>query len=279
MGLGRQLGLVAALLLTIAPAAAAPAEPLIPELFNPDHRQPQPDLGALKSIRFLTTNDFPPFHFALENGTLVGFDIDLARAICLDLKVACTIQAEPFTSLVGDLKAGKADALIAAIANNATTRGDLSFTAPYYTTPARFVARTSTALQAVTPESLTKRSVGAVAGTAHEAYLKTFFAAADLHTFHSEADLRAALQTGTIDVAFSEGIGLAIWLNDPASKNCCSFRGGPFTTSRFFGNGVSIAVGKQNNTLREIFDFELSKLTADGTYADLYLKYFPISFY
>ena len=74
-------------------AAAEPLDARIPDLFDPDHRVSQPDLGAIKSIRFLTTDDYPPFHFTLPDGTLTGFDIDLARAICRDLKLACTIQA------------------------------------------------------------------------------------------------------------------------------------------------------------------------------------------
>ena len=48
---------------------------------------------------------------------------------------------------------------------------------------------------------------------------------------------------------------------------------------RFFGNGVSLAVGKGKDNLREALDYELDKLMRDGTYADLYLKYFPIGFY
>ena len=77
----------------------------------------------------------------------------------------------------------------------------------------------------------------------------------------------------------ADGIGLALWLNGPESNGCCGFRDGPFTESRFFGNGVSIAVAKTNTPLRQALDFELEKLTRDGTYADLYLKYFPIGFY
>ena len=83
-----------------------------------------------------------------------------------------------------------------------------------------------------------------------------------------------------VEAIFADGIGLALWLNGVDAKDCCIFRGGPFTESRFFGNGVSIAVATASNiALRQALDIELAKLTRDGTYADLYLKYFPISFY
>ena len=38
-------------------------------------------------------------------------------------------------------------------------------------------------------------------------------------------------------------------------------------------------MGKDKVALRETLDYELDKLTRDGTFSDLYLKYFPIGFY
>ena len=277
-------GLLAALVAATG-AMADGLPPGVPTLFDPDHRTTQPDLGAVKSIRFLTTDDFPPFHFTLPDGTLTGFDVDLARAICRDLKLACTIQARRFETLIGEIKAGKDDALIAAVANTPATRKDLAFTDPYYTTPARFVAKLKSKLdgkgpiQAMTPETLAAHVIGVEAGTAHEAYLKTFFPRTTPKPYRNQIELRAALQKDEVEAIFADGIGLALWLNSSESDGCCGFRDGPFTESLFFGNGVSIAVAKTNVALRQALDFELEKLTRDGTYADLYLKYFPIGFY
>lgn len=261
-------------------AVEAPAKPRIPVLFDPGARLAKPDLDKVRSIRFLTTDDYPPFHFTLADGTLTGFDVDLARAICADLKIACTIQPRRFDTLVAQIKERKDDALIAAIADTPASRADLDFTAPYYTTPARFVTKTSaTPPEAPTPAALAGRRVGVEAGTAHEAYLRAFFGRATIVTFADQAALRGALKAGKVDVAFGDGISLALWLNGTDAAGCCRFQGGPFTESHYFGDGVSIAVAKGNEVLRAALDEELAKLTADGTYADLYLKYFPIGFY
>ena len=283
---GRSRALAFATLLVFAPAhAQTSARPEIPDLFDPDHRLPKPDLGTVRTIRFLTTDDFPPFHFTNADGALTGFDVDLARAICADLKIACTIQARRFDQLVGEIKAGKDDALIAAVANTPATRADLDFTAPYYTTPARFAAQLKSKLDAkglvaaMTPDLIAGHTIGVEAGTAHEAYLKTFFPQAVLRPYRNQPDLRAALGNSEVEAVFADGIGLSLWLAGTESKGCCGFRGGPFTESRYFGNGVSIAVGRGKDNLREALDYELDKLTRDGTYADLYLKYFPIGFY
>lgn len=262
-----------------APGAEAAHKPVIPILFDVEHRAAQPNLAAIKTIRFATTDDFPPFHFALPDGSLSGFDVDLARAICSDLKISCTIQARRFDTLIEEIKTKRDDALIAAVANTQATRADLLFTAPYYTTPGRFVTAVDSPLKLTTPEALASHRVGVVANTAYEAYLKAFYPKLDLRSYHNQPDVRAALQQHEIEAIFADGIGLALWLNGTASKACCAFRGGPYTESHFFGNGVSIAVAKDNVMLRQALDFELAKLTKTGVYADLYLKYFPIGFY
>lgn len=271
--------------LAVAPGAFGPsssaetAKPHIPVFFDPDRRIPKPDLSNVKSIRFLTTDDFPPFHFALPDGTLTGFDIDLARVICSDLKLACTVQVRRFDTLIPQIKGGKDDALIAAVANTAATRADLTFTAPYYTTPARFATKAKTDLKSVTPEALAEHTVGVEASTGHEAYLKTFFPTTTLKIYQDRGALRLALKKGEVEAIFGDAIALSQWLNSDDAQGCCNFQGGPFTESRFFGNGVSIAVAKGNEALRQVLDYELAELTKNGTYADLYLKYFPIGIY
>ena len=259
------------------PARSLPA-PQIPTLFDPNLRLQKPEPGAIKQIRFVTSDDFPPFHFALTDGTLAGFDIDLARAICADLKVVCTIQARRFDGLTTALGKGEADALIAAIANTPATRESLAFTAPYYTTPGRFVAKTDAPGDA-TPEALSGRSIGVQAGTAHEAFLKAFFAKSQIKPAKDQQALRAALQQGSVDAIFGDAIALSLWLNGTEANQCCAFRGGPFTESVFFGSGVSIAVARDNMILRQALDYELAQMTKTGVTADLYLKYFPIGFY
>ena len=78
---------------------------------------------------------------------------------------------------------------------------------------------------------------------------------------------------------FGDGVALAYWLNGTGSANCCVFRGGPFTESRYFGEGVGIAVKRGNENLRRALDYALFRVWEKGAYTDLYLRYFPISFY
>jgi polar amino acid transport system substrate-binding protein len=129
----------------------------------------------------------------------------------------------------------------------------------------------------VRPADLEGKRIGVIAGTAHEAYLRTLFTEVELHSYPNADDVRAALKRGEIDMLFGDGIALSFWLNGTDSGGCCVFRGGPFTESRFFGEGVGIAVRRGNTLLREAINWALFRLWESGKYTDLWLRYFPIS--
>src|SRR5664280_181424 len=226
-----------------APSANTIANPTaVPGFWDPRRRPERPDLSRISIIRFLTETDYPPFDYAGPDGTPAGFNIDLARLICEEIKVACTVQMRRFDTLVASLNSNNGDAVIASIAETPEMRRQVDFSDPYYRTPARFVSRRDFNSDDVRPEALEGKKIAVVAGTAHEAYLKTLFTEAELHPYPNEDTARFALKKGDADLLFGDGISLAFWLNGTDSGGCCEFRGGPYMESRFFGEGVGIAV-------------------------------------
>lgn len=250
----------------------------VPSFFDPQHRLTPPDMEGLSKIRFVTEDDYPPFHFATPDGSLAGFDIDLARAICEELKIACTIQARRYDLLGAAIDSNDADALLASLRIDAESRKKYDFTSPYFATPGRFVTAAKSNL-VTTPEGLAGKRVGVIGKTAHEAYVAAFFPKAKRTAYPDRKALREALQKGEIDAFFDDAITSSFWLAGTDSKACCEFRGGPYTESHFFGEGVGIAVKKGNRQLRAALDYGLAVLAQKGVYTDLYLKYFPIGFY
>jgi polar amino acid transport system substrate-binding protein len=260
-----------------AVASEPPASLGVPGFWDPRRRPERPDLSRLQSIRFLTDLDYPPFDYAGSDGNPAGFNVDLARLICEEIKVACTIQARPFGSLVEALNDNRGDAVIASIAPTVETRRVVDFTDPYYRTPARFAARRDYPAGDIVPERLEGKKVAVVAGTAHEAYLKAMFTEAEVRPYPTAEAARAALRQKEVDLLFDDGIALAFWLNGSDSGGCCAFRGGPFLESRFFGEGVGIAVKRGNDLLRQTLNWALFQLWEKGSFTDLWLRYFPIS--
>jgi polar amino acid transport system substrate-binding protein len=278
----RPFAIVLSLALLFAPASPSQAQGegassvMVPGFWDPRRRPERPDLSRITVIRFLTEIDYPPFNYAGPDGNPAGFNVDLARLICEEIKASCTVQMRRFDTLLDALAANRGDAVIASIGATPETRARADFSDPYYRTPARFVVRRDSSLLDVRPEQLEGRKIAVVAGSAHEIYLKALFTEAEARPYRSADAARAALRAGEVDLLFGDGISLAFWLNGTDSGGCCEFRGGPFLESRYFGEGIGIAVRRGNDVLRQAFNWALFRLWEKGRFTDLWLRYFPV---
>jgi polar amino acid transport system substrate-binding protein len=262
-----------------APAAAQVRNDIVPDTWQGDVLRPKPDLHGLEKLRFATDSDYPPFHYFDEVGALTGFNVDLAKAICEALEVECEIKDVDWSEIYNSLDRGEADAAIASIRISAEALEKADFTSRYYATPARFIALKTSDLKDISPEALEGKKVGVAKGTGHEAYLKLFFPDVAIASFDTAEDAQKALKEGAIDLVFGDGIGMTFWLNGVTSEGCCEFRGGPYLDSKYFGEGVGIAVAKGNRQLAQILNYALEQVHASGRYEELFLRYFPMSYF
>src|SRR5438874_2961500 len=244
----------------------------VPGFWDPRRRPERPDLSRVSVIRFLTEIDYPPFNFAGPDGNPQGFNIELARVMCEELKLACTVQMRRFETLITALNANQADAAIASIATTPLMRTKVDFSDPYYRTPARFVTKRDSPIDDALPERLEGKKVAVVSGTAHEAYLRALFTEAEVRAYPSADVARLALRRGDVDLLFCDAISLACWVNGTDSENCCAFRGGPYLDSRYFGEGIGIAVRKGNDAMRQVLNYALFRVWEQGRFTDLWLR-------
>jgi polar amino acid transport system substrate-binding protein len=261
-----------------APAAQAPSAG-VPGFWDPRRRPERPDIGRISIIRFMTEVDYPPFDYAGQDGNPTGFNVDLARALCEELHVTCTVQMRRFDTLFDALNENRGDAAIASISVTPESRARADFSNPYYRPVARFAVRRDAKIDDVRPERIEGKKIAVVAGTAHEQYLKTLFTEAEVRPYKTAELAREALRRGEVDLLFADGFALAFWLNGTDSGNCCAFAGGPFLESRYFGEGVGVAVKRGNDTLRLAINWGLFRLWEKGRFTDLWLRYFPINPY
>nr|WP_309085933.1 transporter substrate-binding domain-containing protein [Chelativorans sp.] len=237
-------------------------------------------MSAVPRLRFLTTTDFFPFNFLDAEHRVGGFHVDLARAVCreLDMLDRCQIQALPFEELEAALRRGDGEALIAGLAVTRQSREQFLFTHPYMKFPARFVALRKAALAEPLHAAIAGKRVGVVEGTAHEQMLRDLFPAVRVATFANNSELMNELRAGNIEIVFGDGMRLAFWLAREQG-GCCTFAGGPYLAPEYLGQGLAIAVAPNQPALAEALDYALQQVDAGGTFAELYLRYFPISFY
>jgi polar amino acid transport system substrate-binding protein len=260
------------------PARAADEAVQIPRFLDPRVRVERPDTSSLRVIRFMTDDEFAPLHFADANGQPVGFAVDLARAACEKLNVPCTMQVRRFETLLDSLAEGRGDALAAGIQTTPELRKRFASTMAYHRMPARFASLKTTAKQGISPSNLTTQKIAVVAGSAHLAYLTQFFGTATRVEVPNLGAALARLTTGDVDYVFGDALTLSLWLGSRPGTNY-GFAGGPYLESTYFGEGIGFLVRPDDQVLRRALDYALQQLWDDGTYARLYLRYFPISLY
>jgi polar amino acid transport system substrate-binding protein len=274
-GIVRLFGLLAIGFLCLGPAVAQPVA--IPNFWDPRARPERPDLTGTRTLRFLTDDDYPPLHFAGPDGAPTGFAVELARAACERLALACTVQVRRFDTLLDALAENRGDVISAAVPINAALHRRFAVTLPYFRIPARFAVRRDKELAPPQPGAVEGRTVGVVEGTAHEAFLDASFAKAKRRAFPDLTSAQVALRRGEVDYLFADALGLALWIGGTDAAGCCAFAGGPYLDSRYFGEGVGFVLRHDDEIVRRALDYALHRLWDEGKYAELYLRFFPIS--
>jgi len=230
-------------------------------------------------LRFLTTGDFPPFNFYDEDGVLTGFNVDLARAICLQLQVTCEVSERPWAQLLPSLQKSDVDAVIAGHAVTAQALQKVAFSDRYFHTPGRLARRRKNTGLTATPEGLEGKRIAVASGTAHEAYVRQFFRGSRILVFDNPDIAREALKAGEVDVVFGDAVSLSFWINGTASEQCCTFSGGAFLEPKFFGDGMAIALPKDDPQLKADVNNALAEVRTSGRFIELVTRYFPFRLY
>ncbi len=240
-------------------------------------RPKQPDQDLLdQGLRLLTTDDFPPFNYRGEEDLPQGYHVELVRALCEELNIACTLKLVAFEEIPTLISDGRADAAIAGIANQQAVQDKLAFTKVYLKRPGRFVRKTGTLLK------LDKTGMDAVpvavrGGSAHEAYLRTYFPKVNRVPVTDMAVARQLLEEGKVQSIFGDAFQLLPLVTD--EQDGIAFAGKPYYDAHFFGEGMSIAYGRDRTGIRTLLNYGLLRLAQKGRLAELYASHFAVDIY
>ncbi len=263
---------LAALALLVAPASAQ----LLPYHSDPSAREILPDADAVAAIRFLTTDDFPPFNFRDAGGELIGFNVDLAKRICAEVDVACTIQAWPWDQVANALEDSQGDALIAGLAMTEENGARFDWSSIYLALPGRFVTRAAD-IGVFDPSALAGKAVAVREGSTHDTFMTRYLPDAALSRFDSEIEALQAVADGKADAFFGDAMRASFWLNE--NLQCCGFAGDAYFRPNLFGEGLAVAVPAGQDAVRHAIDWALVRLKDNGVLDELYLRWFPVGFY
>ncbi|MEX4459152.1 lysine/arginine/ornithine ABC transporter substrate-binding protein [Haemophilus influenzae] len=220
--------------------------------------------ASAQELTFAMEPSYPPFETTNEKGEIIGFDVDVANAICQEIQVTCKFKSETFDALIPNLKAKRFDAAISAIDITDARAKQVLFSDAYYDSSASYVALKGKA----TLESA--KNIGVQNGTTFQQYT---VAETKQYSPKSYASLQNAildLKSGRIDIIFGDTAVLA----DMISKEPeIQFIGEKVTNKKYFGNGLGIAMHKSNKDLAAQLNKGLAAIKANGEYQKIYDKW------
>ena len=220
--------------------------------------------ASAQELTFAMEPSYPPFETTNEKGEIIGFDVDVANAICKEIQATCKFKGEAFDALIPNLKAKRFDASISAIDITDARAKQVLFSDAYYDSTASYVALKGKA----TLESA--KNVGVQNGTTFQQYT---VAETKQYSPKSYASLQSAildLKSGRIDIIFGDTAVLA----DMISKEPeIQFVGEKVTNKKYFGNGLGIAMHKSNKDLAAQLNKGLAAIKANGEYQKIYDKW------
>jgi len=227
----------------------------------------------VRKIKIGVEGGYPPFSQVGTDGKLIGFDIDIANALCEQMKAQCTMVQQEFDGLIPSLQARKIDAVIASMSITEERQKVVDFTDKYYRTPARFVAKKNSGLT-VTAAGLKGKRVGVQRTTTHDRFATDTFKESEIVRYAKQDDVFLDLAAGRLDGALLDWIAASEgFLKSPTGKDF-SFQGPIFIDFKYFGVGAGIAVRKGETALRNDFNAAIKAIRANGTYKKIQDKYF-----
>ncbi len=225
-----------------------------------------------ETIRFATEATYPPFESVNSSGILQGFDIDVAKALCADMKAECTFSNQAFNSLMPGLKLGKFDAVIASLSVTPSRQKQVDFTQVYYEPSACFVAQLG---KHETLAILTGKTIGTQEGTVFVKYLSDRYGKeVNVKTYASIQDAFLDLIAGRLDMVLTDTPIAKAWLKQGKNSTQFGVVDKPIVDHIYFGTGYAIAVRKGNKTLLDNFNKALFNIKENGTYQKIVAQYF-----
>ncbi|WP_181388340.1 ABC transporter substrate-binding protein [Vibrio albus] len=232
-----------------------------------------------KTIRFGIEGAYPPFSKTEADGSLSGFDVDMANALCEELKAQCKIVPQDWDGIIPSLLARKYDAIIAAMDITEERKKKVDFTEKYAQIPSKFITKKGSGLE-ITPEGLKDQKIGVQRATTHDKYLTdTYGDSVDIVRYGSFDDAYLDLANGRIIGVLGDVSALEEGVINQAGGDAYEFVGPAFSDPKWFGEGMGIAVRKQDKDLKNKLSKAIKALRKSGKYQEISAKYFSFDVY
>lgn len=229
-------------------------------------------------VRIGTEGAYPPFNFIDSNGELQGFDVDIAKALCEEMKAECEFVAQDWDGIIPALIANKYDAIIASMSITEERKEKVDFSDKYYSTPPAMIVPKDSELASGEPAALDGKAIGAQSATTHASYLEDKYTDSSIKLYTTQDEANLDLVSGRLDAIVADSVVMTEWL-ETEDGSCCKVLEALPNDPAYFGEGAGIAVRQGEDELREKFNAAIEAIRANGTYEEINNKYFDFSVY
>ena len=214
---------------------------------------------------------YPPFNNKNASGQVVGFDYDIAMALCAKMKAECEVVTSDWDGIIPALNAKKYDFIVSSLSITDDRKQAVDFTDPYYSNKQQFVAKKGVDFK-TDIESLKSKKLGTQRSTQAATWLEDNVGG-DIALYDTQENAYLDLSSGRVDALLADKYAIYGWLkDDPAGKDY-EFKGNPINED----DKVGIALRKGESDLRTKLNIALKEIKEDGTYKKINDKYFPFS--
>ena len=214
---------------------------------------------------------YPPFNNKNASGEVVGFDYDIAMALCAKMKAECEVVTSDWDGIIPALNAKKFDFIVSSLSITEDRKQAVDFTDPYYSNKQQFVAKKGGEFK-TDIDSLKSKQLGTQRSTQAATWLEDNVGG-DIKLYDTQENAYLDLSSGRVDGLLADKYAIYGWLkDDPAGKDY-EFKGEPINED----DKVGIALRKGETDLRTKLNLALKEIKEDGTYKKINDKYFPFS--
>lgn len=225
--------------------------------------------SSAETLRIATESSYKPLSYTDAQGELVGFEIDLMKALCDQMKTECDISSQEWDGLIPGLQAKKFDAIIAGMSITPERQQKVDFTDPYLSNGLILVAKKDENVSV--DDDFSNVPVGAQRATIAAEYIEETHPDAEVKLYDTQENAYLDLTSGRIKALFSDKVTAANWLMSEEGQ-AFEQKGDEFKSDDEMGIAV-----RKGDAVVDKFNTALAALKESGKYDELAAPYFGTS--
>ncbi|PID64142.1 MAG: nickel transporter [Gammaproteobacteria bacterium] len=232
-----------------------------------------------KKLKIGIEGAYPPFSETDKDGKLIGFDVDIAKALCAEMKSNCELKQIDWDGMIPALKGRKIDAIIASMSATPERKKSIDFTDRYYRIPVKLVRKKGAKVE-FDEASMKGKTIGVQTSTTFDKHMTDLFGkVATIKRYTSNDEALLDLIAGRVDAVAAESLVLQEgFLKKEKGKNF-EFFGPDLVDEKYYGEGIAIGIRQKQDKLKEAMNQAIQAIRANGKYKAINDKYFDIDVY